>query len=223
MVMKGLISRVIALGLMCLVLNACTPQASLIASLLPGPLSMLLGNLQRVDDRNLRRVAELERSGQWEELVRVADEHVKKQPSNTDWWLLKGYAHAQLAQHATAAEAFTEAVRLEPDNAPGWHLLAQAYRGAGQPGRAVNALNRGLLGLRDTTVALYLLGESYSDLKRYSDAVQSYRAAVERDPGFAAAWLGLTRAYTAMGRSDEARAARAQVERLDPKLAQQLR
>jgi Flp pilus assembly protein TadD len=40
---------------------------------------------------------------------------------------------------------------------------------------------------------------------------------------FPAAWLGLAKAYERLGRTAEARAAQAQFEKLDPKLAQRLR
>jgi tetratricopeptide (TPR) repeat protein len=189
---------------------------------LQGPMISLLGQLQRVEDRNLKEVLALEQAGRWDELTRLADAHLAKSPRIADWWLIKGYAHSELAQHAVAAEAFAEAVRLEPDSAIGWNLLGQSYRAAGEPQRAVNALNGALLALRETTMTLFLLAESYSDLQRYRDAAGAYREVLARDPGFAPAWFGLGRAYGELGEVKRVREVRAQLEQLDPALASRL-
>lgn len=202
----------------------CTPQQALIASLIPdGTLSALLGNLERVPDENRRRVAELERRGAWAELGQLAERELAKVRSNADWWLIAGYAHSQLADHAAAVEAYSQVVRIEPDNAAGWHLLAQTHRTAGAPYRAVNVLNNALLALRDSALTHYLLGETYSDLKRYREAAAAFEGALEIEQKFPAAWYALSMAYMRVNRDADARAAAAQLESLDPKLAARLR
>jgi tetratricopeptide (TPR) repeat protein len=215
-------ARIAAACAACLLLVACTPQTALVASVLQEPMIALLGQLERVDDRNLRRVLEHERAGRWEELARLATQHIAKDPANADWWLVKGYALERLGQAARAAEAYGEAVRLEPDQAAGWHLLAQAHRSAGEPRRAVAVLNQALLAARDPTATYFLLGESYRDLERYEDAARAYGEALARERRFAPAWFGLSQAQAKLGRTAEARTARAELERLDPTLAARL-
>ena len=204
-------------------LSACSGPAAILASLIPdGTTAMMLGNLEKVSDENRKRVAALEQAGRWDELARLAEESLKKDPSNADWWLIAGYARSQLGGYSAAAEAFGNAARLEPDNNAAWNLLAQAYRGAGEPHRAVNALNNALTVTRDSPVTFFLLGESYSDLRRYEEAAAAYREAVRAHEEFPAAWFALARTYARLGRADDARAARARLEKLDPKLAARL-
>src|SRR5687768_6404395 len=113
------------------VFAACTPQAALIASLLPqGTIHMMLGNLERVSDENRKRVAELEQRGDWHGLASLAERNLAIGRSNADWWLVSGYARSQLRDHAAAAKAYQEVLRLEPDSPAGWHLLAQTHRAA---------------------------------------------------------------------------------------------
>ena len=204
-------------------LSACTPQQALIASLVPaGTATTLLGNLQGVSDDNRRRVAELERAGRWDELAKVADENLDKDRFNHDWWMVKGYALTQSGDHRAAASAYGEAVRVEPDSAIAWNMLAQSHRAAGDPRRAVVVLERAMLAVRDVPTTPYLLGESYSDLRRYGEAAAAYRQALAMNQKFAPAWLGLSRAYSSLGRADDAREARRALEKIDAKLALEL-
>lgn len=197
-------------------LGACTPQAALLASLIPeGTVGTLLGHLERVGDANRQRVLELERARDWDALARFAEQNLAKEPSNADWWLIAGYARSEAGDHRAAAKAFAEAVRLEPDTALGWNMLAQSHRAAGDSERAVNVLNNALFAVRDAPVTVFLLGESYSDLRRYDQAVTAYKLAISMEAKFPAAWAGLARAYTQLGRNDEARQARARLEELD--------
>lgn len=205
-------------------LQACTPQAALIAALVPqGTLSVVLGNLERVSDENRKRVAELEQRGDWKGLASLAERNLETHRANADWWLVAGYSRSQLNEHIAAASAYQAVLRLEPDNPAAWHLLAQSYRAAGDSKRAVNVLESALLALRDSPLTYYLLGESYSDLARFDEAAAAYRGALKIEQRFPAAWFGLAKAYDRLGRASESREARAQLEKLDPKLAQRLR
>lgn len=203
-----------------MLLGGCTPQAALLMSALPaGTASVLMSNLERVEDTNRTRVAELEAGGDWAGLLQFANENLARQPSNADWWLVAGYANTRLERHEQAAQCFGEVIRLEPDEAAGWHLLAQSHRVMKQPQRAVVLLDRALLILRDSPVTHFMLGESYGDLGRFPAAAAAYRHALRLDPKFAQAWYGLGRAEIRNGRVTEAEQAVKALEPLDPRLA----
>src|SRR5262245_46212459 len=85
------------------VLAGCTPQQALISALLPdGTVSVLLSHLQGEEDGNRKRVVELEGRKDWDGLVKLADENLKKDPNNTAWWLVSGYAYSQAGRHQRA-------------------------------------------------------------------------------------------------------------------------
>ena len=206
-----------------LTLIGCTPQQALLSALVPrGAASTLLGNIQGVGADNRKRVVELERGGRWDELAKLAEQNLEKDRSNHDWWLVKGYALSQKADHPAAGQAYAEAVRIEPDSAIAWNMLAQSHRASGDSQRAVVVLERAMLALRDVPTTPYLLGESYSDLGRHHEAAAAYRQALGIDAKFSLAWFGLSRAYAATGRADEAREAQRALEKLDPNLARRL-
>ena len=211
--------RLIAIAL-CGWLAACTPQAAVLMSMLPaGTASVLMSHLERVEDTNRTKVAELEARGDWEGLLRLADENLAKDASITDWWMVAGYANTRLERHERAAECYGQVVRLEPDEPAGWHLLAQSYREMKQPQRAVAVLGRALLVLRDSPVTHFMLGESYGDLGRFPAAAAAYRQALRVAPKFAQAWYRLGHAELQNGRVTEAEQAVRALEQLDPQLA----
>lgn len=201
-------------------LAGCTPQQQLLMALVPeGAASVLLSHLSRVPEANRTRIVEFEAKGDWEGLVRFAEENIAKDRSSADWWFVAGYAHTQLRRHARAAECFAEMVRLDPQDPEGWHGLAQAYRADQRPERAIRVLDQFVLVGRGTALAYHLLGESYSDLRRWNEAAGAYRDALNLDGRLAQSWFGLGRAEARLGRIRQAREALAVLERSAPPLA----
>lgn len=192
-------------------------------SLIPdGTFSILLSHLEKTSDTNRRRVAELDARGDWKGLVRLAEENLARDRSNTDWWLVKGYAYTQLGQHEQAAECYAEMVRLGPDDMRGWNLLAQSQRAMRQPQRALQTLDQALLIRRDVAATWFLLGESYTDLGRDPPAAQAYREALQLNGKFTQAWYALGRSYARQGRQADFEEVVRILARLDPAMAQRL-
>ena len=203
---------------------ACTPAAQVLFAVLPdGTIPTVLSHLERESDTNRRRVAELERSADWQGLAKFAEDNIDKGPSNATWWLVAGYAHSRQKNHGRAIECFREVLRLEPDAPEGWNLLAQEYRAAGESQRAVDVLTQALTALRDSELTLFLLGESYSDLGRFELAARSYRQALDIDGGLTPAWAGLARAHIKLGRMAEAESIARSLDKTHPPLAAAIR
>jgi tetratricopeptide (TPR) repeat protein len=202
---------------------ACTPAQSLLMSLVPdGTIPVLLGHFEQVSDVNRRRIAEFEQRRDWDGLAKFAEESLKQDKSNSDWWLIAGYAYSQADQRKRAIECYAEAVRLSPDDMLGWNLLAQSYRLTGQTERALQILNRALVVKRDTLETWFLVGEVYSDLGRLEPAVSAYREAIQLDDQFAYAWLGLGKVYARLGRAPELKQVTQALEKLNPAMAKEL-
>ena len=71
--------KAFAAMLACTALTACTTAGQVLFSLLPdGTVPVLLSNFERESDTNRRRVAELERAGDWAGLAKFADENLEK-------------------------------------------------------------------------------------------------------------------------------------------------
>jgi predicted Zn-dependent protease len=202
----------------------CTPQAALLMGLLPdGTGSVLLSHLEGTDDVNKKRVLEMEAKKDWNGIAKFADANVVSDRNNADWWFVAGYAHGQAGRPGRAVEAFSEMTRLVPDDPLGWNLLAQAHRDNKQPARAVSAVNTAHQLRKGTASSYFLLGESYADLNRDLPAAGAYREAVQIDGDFAKAWFGLGRASARLGRKEDFERSVKELDRIDPKLAKELR
>lgn len=217
------IARRLIAAIALVVFGACTPQQQLLMSLIPdGTIPMLLSHFEQVSDTNRRRISEFEQRRDWDGLARFAEENLKIDKSNSDWWTIAGYAYSQAGQRKQATACYAEVVRLSPEDALGWNLLAQSYRRDGQPERALQIVNRALNVNRETPPTWILLGDIYSDLNRFEPAVKSYQEALRLDQRIGYAWLGMGKAYARLGRSAEVKEIVRTLEKLDPALAREL-
>lgn len=82
-----------------------------------------------------------------------------------------------------------------------------------------SALNTGKLGPRATAQVQVNLGAALHDMQRYSEAVEAYTAALEREPQFIAALLNRARAYEKLRYLNEAAADYGAAIALDPQAA----
>ena len=215
--------RILAAATIAIACASCTPQQQLLLGLLPdGTIPVFLSNFQQVDDTNRRRIAEFEQRRDWDGLARFAEENVKLDKSNSDWWIVAGYAYSQGGKRKQAIACYSEAVRITPEDALGWNLLANSYRLDAQPERALQIVNRALNVSRETPATWVLQGEILSDLNRYEPAATAYREALKLDQSFGQAWLGLGKAYARLGKHAEAKEVARVLEKLDPALAREL-
>ena len=192
-------------------------------TLLPdGTIPVLLSHFEQVSDVNRRRISEFEQRRDWDGLARFAQDNLTLDKSNSDWWLVAGYAYSQGGQRQRAIECYSEVVRLAPEDALGWSLLAQSYRLAGQTERALQILHRSFDVRRDAPEPWYLLGEIYSEQGRTEQATQAYGQAIQVDQRYAPAWFGLGKAYKRLGRSADLNKVTQVLEKLDPALAKEL-
>lgn len=215
--------ELIAAAFVLVAFAACTPQQQLLMNLLPdGTIPVLLSNFQHVGDTNRRRIAEFEQRRDWDGLAKFAEENIKLDKSNADWWLVAGYAYSQSAQRRRAIECYGEVVRLSPEDALGWNLLAQSYRLSGQPERAMQIVDRALNVKQDSPATWFMQGEIYSDMGRFESAIAGYREAIKLDKRFDQAWLGLGKAYARLGWTKELKQVSEALEKLNPAMAREL-
>src|SRR5262245_18260075 len=95
--------RVLLAAILSLAWLGCTPQQQLLMSLLPdGTIPVFLSNFAQVDDTNRRRIAEFEQRRDWDGLAHFAEENVKLDKANSDWWVVAGYAYSQRGKRKQA-------------------------------------------------------------------------------------------------------------------------
>lgn len=145
-----------------------------------------------------------------------------------------GFLTGRQGRWVEAVDYFERAAAIQPDRALGLYNLAVALGQTGEIDRAIAALERTLRlappaagrppatwaeaerrefydpppGMAHSMLARLLLARG-----RHEEAVDHFRKAIDERPDFRDAWVGLAAALTALGRTDEADAARAQAMR----------
>lgn len=132
---------------------------------------------------------------------------------------LTNTAKAQL-ENAKFEDAITTlklALELRPDSAPTRRNLARAYLLGGQLDAAIKELGGMPQQTEHPSVGIaYLLGLAAIRQSRYDDAVNYFRQAVELDPNEATLHFQLALAFSAIGKTDEAKVQLEKTAALDP-------
>lgn len=174
------------------------------------------------DDQAAKLIAELEAKQDWAGLSALAARHLKLDPSDTDWWVIFGYARLRDKDYQQAIEVFSRLVDRAPEDTDARNLLGEALRLSGRPGRAVQVLERAVTISPSSPASWFLLGEAYRDDRRLERAKAAYLDAVRLEPAFSPAWLGLAKVLARTGPREEYEEAVKRLQALDPAMAQEL-
>jgi tetratricopeptide (TPR) repeat protein len=207
----------------CLTLTACSHPAALLLSLIPdGTFSSLLSNMEGMDTPSTDKLVTLSQKEDWKGIAALAQENLKIDPTNADWWVISGYAAIRLNELPRANQCFTEAVRLSPDDIDAWNLLAESYRVMGQPERAIRTVENALRVTKDSPMSYFVMGQSFRDLKKNDRAMQYYEQALIREPRFAQGWYEYGIAAWRAGKRMEYDRALNALQALNPPAAERL-
>jgi adenylate cyclase len=159
-----------------------------------------------------------------EQSLRHAEESVQKtlllDDSLADAHAYLGRIYLAKKQYDKAIAEGERALVLGPNSDFIQAALAFSLQHAGRFEEAV-ALYKKAIRLSPVPPSWYLagLGSSYIGLGRYEEAIKEYEKALHRAPDSQATHLSLAATYSLMGRDKEARAAAAEVLRIDPKFS----
>ncbi len=133
---------------------------------------------------------------------------------------LLGVSDAGRRDYRHAVRELEAATRLAPDFLAAHSALAQVYTAIGRPDDATQLLQAMLPRYRDSGAVLGALGASYYEQGRYALSAQSYKEALEQNPGSALYQAELSRTFLASNRLNEAVEAGRNAVRLAPQVGQ---
>jgi adenylate cyclase len=128
-----------------------------------------------------------------------------------------GHVYVWKKQHAQAIAEAERAVALDPTDVDGYGRLAEVLNFTGQPERALGVAEKALR-LNPTYPIFYLfeIGWACQLLGRHEEAIATLKKVVSHAPDHLGAHLNLAISYSEVGREAEARAAAAEVLRINP-------
>ncbi len=120
-------------------------------------------------------------------------------------------------QHVKAIAKAEQAVELSPNSAYTVFNLGWILRCAGRPEEGIPLLKKAVrLEAIPHAIEFDVLGRAYFLSGRYEEAIAAYRKAVDVDPDFLDAHVGLASTYATLGREEEARTEGAEILRIEP-------
>ncbi len=168
---------------------------------------------------SLTRAIALEEKEDWQGLLKLSQQWVKREPENTVAWYGLGMSYNGLKQYDRAIQAYREALRIQPELAETWYNLGVAYNNLKQYDRAIQAYREALRIQPEDAEAWSNLGTAYNGLKQYDQAIQAYREALRIQPELAEAWNNLGVAYNDLKQHDQAIQALREALRIQPEHA----
>ncbi len=141
------------------------------------------------------------------------------QDANSSWaYQQLGNFYLQQAEYAKAAEIYQQAIRLAPENYIDYSNLGAAYLFQGNQEAAIHALEESIK-LRPAAGAYTNLGTAFYQLRRFTEAANTYQQALKLSDHDPDAWGNLADAYQYGGQPAKAKDAyRRQLELLNQQL-----
>jgi len=132
--------------------------------------------------------------------------------------LLLGSVYLYLKQYEQAISSTERAITLDPNFADGYALgLAEIFTFVGRPAEAVGLIEKAMrLNPHAPHLYFFSLGRACRLLGRLEEAIAALKEALARNPNNRYAHFQLAGIYSELDREEEARAAAAEVLRLDP-------
>ena len=129
-------------------------------------------------------------------------------------FLALGNLYSHLVRPLAASQALEVGLQIHPGDVEALDDLALVFLGMRRLPRAIQTYER-LLALDSTRVSAHAnLGTALALSGEPNRALAAFDRALDLDPGFAPAHMGLARVYGQLGRAEEASAAMAEFERL---------
>jgi adenylate cyclase len=156
----------------------------------------------------------------WGQAVECAERATALDPSLGEAHTVLGAALLERGELGRAMRELEAGAAASPNAAWPVAMLAKALPNHGRPAEGVELIQRAFR-LNPSAPGWYFeaRGWSHFALRQYDEAIAAFGEAVQQSPDDLGTHIGLTVAYQAAGREDEARAEARQVLRIDPKFS----
>ena len=201
----------------CLVFCAACAEVALV-TVTP----MIAAVARHFDEATGREIVKLENKQDWPGMLAMARAQLQRDPGQSDWWFLQGYALSRQGQHAAAIESYQRAIRISPEEEGSWLALARSQKELGRSDAAMQTYRQALRYRPESAQAYLGLADVQLEQGRPDLAIPNYRESVRYDPASMQGWYGLTAAYQITGQRDLRDEALKTLRKLDAAAADQV-
>jgi hypothetical protein len=134
----------------------------------------------------------------------------------------QGRALFKAEQYEKAVSALEQAIKIKPDFAQAYYILGWAYNKLRRYQEAAEAFRQAIKNKPDYVLAYAGQGWTFNQLGRYQESVELCKQAIRLKQNFSDAHYSLGVAYLALGHKGAAIEEYKRLQKLDPKLAEEL-
>lgn len=166
-------------------------------------------------------ISSLFQEGKWREIVNIVNQDIKAGKSSRDdprILNIAGAAARNLRELKLAEEFWTKAHTLDPNNPDIINNLGVALREGGRHKEALEYFIKASE-ISSTANIYNNIGVSFYYLKRYNEAINAYKKALDENPNFAEAWANLGNSLKDTHRNSQAERAFEQALMIRPTFA----
>lgn len=171
----------------------------------------------------LQPLLDLIRDGKVSEAEQGITTLKRKYPTSHIPDLVEGLARDSDGQYQKAITAYEQAARKKPDSVKIWLNMGTDYCKSGNLQRGIEMLRKAAVLEPECAEIWYNLGVAYGHSDKRADSINAYERAAMLAPEEPRNWFNLCAGYINAGQNEKAKAAFANLQRLDPKGAEKLK
>ena len=150
----------------------------------------------------------------------LAQKAISLDDSNAAAYSVLGLVYMMKKQYDKAIAECERAVSLDPNSAENIHRLGMVLNYAARPEEAIPYLQNAIrLNPFPSASFFIILAASYRDSGQYEKAIEASKKALQREPNTHFAYIHMAVSYIRLGQEKEARAAAAEILRINPKFS----
>jgi tetratricopeptide (TPR) repeat protein len=149
--------------------------------------------------------AAVDQLGLFSHALSLAGQAAAASPLSPDAWFLRSLAFYRRGNFTSAEDAFYQAIVLIPEHTAAWFFCGNCGHLSGKAEKSLECFDRILAVSGSYPKSLYNKGVSLTDVGKYEEAAEAYRACLDMSPGVAVVLTNLGVALfknRAAGRSD---------------------
>jgi adenylate cyclase len=152
--------------------------------------------------------------------LEAAQKAISLDDSNAAAYGALGWIYGMKRQYDQAIAECERAVSLSPNSAEAFEWLGTVLTWAGRAEEAVKYLEHAIrLNPMPSTSTLNFLAVAYRDSGQYEKAIETSKKALQQQPSYQFPYIHMTISYIRLGREEEARAAAAELLKVNPKFS----
>jgi adenylate cyclase len=150
----------------------------------------------------------------------LAQKAISLDDSNAAAYGTLGWIYGMKKQYDRAIAEYERGVSLDPNSAENFEWLGTVLTWAGRAEEAVKYLEHAIrLNPLPSASLLNFLAIAYRDSGQYEKAIKASKKALQQQPNYQFPYIHMTISYIRLGRGEEARAAVAEILKINPKFS----